>query len=204
MEEIEGGRTDQFNLGNSDSVWLQLARETLENNGIDGVEFASSVVSALEDGRKKGNNILLIGEGNYAKSFPLLSLKKMYKCFTNPSTGSFNWIGLESCEVLFLNDFLWSPAVIPWEQLLQICECDDVRINAPKNHCATDKLLPSSRDTPIFGTSSIEIVSNKSGALMVKDTKMMASRWKTFQFTYKIADEDRKKENLFAPMKCTS
>ena len=76
----------------------------------------------------------------------------MYKCFTNPPTGTFNWIGLESCEVVFLNNFRWSPAVIPWEQLLQLCEGADVRINAPKNHCATDRLLPSSRDTPIFAT----------------------------------------------------
>ena len=85
---------------NCDGVWLQLARETLDNNGINGVQFASSVVSALEDGRKKGNNILLIGEGNCAKSFLLLQLKKVYKCFTNPPTGSLNWNGLASCKVL--------------------------------------------------------------------------------------------------------
>ena len=75
---------------------------------------------------------------------------------------------------------------------MQLCKGDDVRINAPKNHCTTDKLLLSSRDTPIYARSSTEIVSNKSGVLMVKETKMMASQWKIFRFTYEIADEDIK------------
>ena len=94
--------------------------------------------------------------------------------------------------MVFLNDFRWSAATIPWEQLLQLCEGDDVRINALKNHCATYKLFPSSRDTPIFATSSTEIISNKNGVPMVKETKMMASRWKIFRFTHEIAEEDIK------------
>ena len=57
---------------------------------------------------------------------------------------------------------------------MQLCEGDDVGINAPKNHCAIDKLLSSSRDTPIFAMLSTEIVSNKSGVLMVKETKIKA------------------------------
>ena len=45
---------------------------------------------------------------------------------------------------------------------------------------------------PSLPRSSTEIVSNKSGVQMVKESKMMASRWKIFQFTYEIADEDIK------------
>ena len=35
-------------------------------------------------------------------------------------TGTFAWLGAEEAEVIFLNDFRWSQAVIAWADLLQI------------------------------------------------------------------------------------
>ena len=104
------------------------------------------------------------------------------------STSTFNWLGVENAEVIFLNDFRWSPAVLPWEQLLQLLEGDEVTFPTPKNHC--DKNISFHRDSPIFATSSDEIVSNKYGTLMVKESKMMKRRWKVYGFTYEIPEED--------------
>lgn len=170
--------------------WLVLALQTLANNHISREDFASSVVTLLDDGRKKGTNILVKGESDCGKSFLFFPLKEIFHCFANPASSTFNWLGVEKAEVIFLNDFRWSPQVIPWFQLLQLLEGDEVKFPAPKNH--TKENIIFKRDSPVFATSVDEIVSNKVGSLMVKETKMMKKRWKVFEFTHEIPEEEIK------------
>ena len=33
--------------------------------------------------------------------------------FCNPASGSFAWVGVQNAECIFLNNFRWSPQVIP-------------------------------------------------------------------------------------------
>ena len=168
--------------------WMRLAVQTLANNGVTRQHFSSAVMKLLQFGRKKGNNILIKGEASCGKSFLFYPLKKIFNCFCNPPTGTFNWLGVGDSEVIFLNDFRWSPGVIPWEQLLQLLEGDDVTFPTPKNHCKNNILF--NKDCPIFATSSDEIVSNRIGSLMIKETKMMRKRWKVYSFTYEIPDDE--------------
>ena len=164
--------------------WLRLALATLSNNNISQNDFASAVILLLDEGRKKGSNIVIKGEADCGKSFLFFPLKNIFRCFSNPASSTFNWIGVENAEVIFLNDFRWEPAVIPWFQLLQLLEGDEVNFPAPKNHSEAN--ITFTRDSPIFATSGDEIVSNKIGSLMMKETKMMKKRWKVFSFTYEI------------------
>ena len=170
--------------------WLHLALQTLANNHVSREDFASSVVSLLDDGRKKGANILVKGESNCAKSFLFFPLKEIFHCFANPASSTFNWLGVEKAEVIFLNDFRWSPQVIPWFQLLQLLEGDEVKFPAPKNHSKEN--ISFTRDSPVFATAAEEIVSNQVGSLMVKETRMMKRRWKVFKFTHEIPQEEIK------------
>lgn len=170
--------------------WLMLALQTLSNNHISREDFASSVITLLEDGRKKGANILVKGEADCGKSFLFYPLKKIFRCFANPASSTFNWLGVENAEVIFLNDFRWTPQVIPWFQLLQLLEGDEVKFPAPKNHAKENIIF--TRDCPIFATSADEIVSNQIGSLMVKETKMMKKRWKVYEFTHEIPQEEIK------------
>ena len=170
--------------------WLTLALQTLANNNIRQEDFASSVVTLLDEGRKKGANIFVKGEADCGKSFLFFPLKKIFRCFANPASSTFNWLGVENAEVIFLNDFRWTPQVIPWFQLLQLLEGDEVKFPAPKNHAKENIIF--TRDSPIFATSADEIVSNQIGSLMLKETKMMKKRWKVYEFTHEIPQEDIK------------
>ena len=170
--------------------WLMLALQTLANNHISREDFASAVITLLDDGRKKGANILVKGEADCGKSFLFFPLKKIFRCFANPASSTFNWLGVENAEVIFLNDFRWTPQVIPWFQLLQLLEGDEVKFPAPKNHAKENIIF--TRDCPIFATSADEIVSNKIGSLMVKETKMMKKRWKVYDFTHEIPQDEIK------------
>ena len=114
---------------------------------------------------------------NIGKTFLLLPLNKIYKSFANPPSTSFVWIGAEKAEIIFHNDFRWSPQIIPWHDLL-ILESQLVHMPALKCHLAKD--ITFDNGTPIFATSKQPIVCMKNGSLDERESDMMTVRWKTF------------------------
>ena len=60
--------------------------------------------------KKEGKDvkILSFGPTNCRKSFLLNPLETVFKAFVNPATDKYAWIGLDGCEVAYVNDFRWS------------------------------------------------------------------------------------------------
>lgn len=164
--------------------WLLCAHEIFRNNGVDVGYFANSVKELLSKGRGKYRNMMLTGPANCGKTFLLNPLTTIYNTFCNPATGSFAWIGLEKAECIFLNDFRWSPQLIPWHDLLLLLEGQEVHLPAPKTHFAKD--IAFSADTPIFCTSKNPLVHIKNGVLDERETDMMRVRWNLIQFNFQI------------------
>ena len=156
------------------------ATETFRNNNIDFGEFRSAVVNALKFGRKKGNNIMIVGPANCGKTFILKPLTHIFKCFVSPATGTFAWVGAENAEVLFLNDLRWNDKLMAWSDFLNLLEGLPVHLPAPKTHFAEDILW--SKKTPIFATSSTRIRKYDGGVLNDVETGMMDTRWRYFEF----------------------
>jgi len=70
----------------------------------------------------KNNNLLITGPTNCGKSFLLNPLEIVFKAFVNPANGKYAWIGLDECEVAYLNDFRWSQEMITWSDFLLLLE----------------------------------------------------------------------------------
>lgn len=170
--------------------WYDCATTLLENNRISCEQFAHSVCELLEKGRGKYRNIMLTGPANCGKTFLLNPLNNIFKTFTNPACTSFAWVGAEEAEVLFLNDFRWSPQIIAWNDLLLMLEGQLVHLPAPKSHYAKDMVLD--RDTPIFCTSKHPLMFVRNGAIDERESEMMSVRWKVFSLNYQIPREDQK------------
>ena len=169
------------------SKWYDCAIEILNNNRISHEQFANSVTELLEKGRGKYRNLLLTGPANSGKTFLLNPLNLIYKVFTNPASTSFAWLGAEEAEVVFLNDFRWSPQIISWHDLLLMLEGQLVHLPAPKSHYSKD--LVFDRDTPVFATSKFPLAFVKNGAIDERETEMMSVRWRLFNFNYQIPRE---------------
>ena len=169
------------------SQWQELALQTLQRNRINVDEYTRAMRRALKEGRGKGRNIIHVGESNCAKSFLIQPLKLIYRAFENPSHGTFNWIGIDTKEIIILNDFRWSKKVIEWEQFLLLLEGDAVNFPAPKNVYSCD--IKFNKDTPIIATSGDPITYSQQGQVVWKETKMMKNRWKIFPFTYELKQE---------------
>ena len=133
---------------------------------------------------------MITGPANCGKTFLLNPLNTIFKTFTNPATGTFAWVGAEKAEVIFLNDFRWSPQVLPWQDLLLLLEGQLVHLPAPKSHFAHDLVLD--KDTPVFATGKHPLVLVHAGRVEERETEMMAVRWKVFPFYYQIP-EDRQR-----------
>jgi len=177
--------------GNScNGSWLVCARELLQKNGINLYVFANALREGLVKGRQKHINVILVGPTNCGKSFLLNPLEIIYKSFVNPATGRYAWVGLDECEVAYLNDFRWSSEIITWSDFLLLLEGQTVHLPRPKNQFATDLEISRENTIPIFATSKspIEFV-GKYNVRDDKETDMMSSRWNRFVFTYQIPQE---------------
>ena len=117
-----------------------MAENLIHRNGIDLLVFATAC-RMLEKGRGKYRNILLTRPANCGKTFILNPLNVVYKTFSNPASTSFAWIGVENCEILFLNDFRWSSQILAWHDMLLLLEGQTVHLSQLLNHIMRNKLF---------------------------------------------------------------
>ena len=68
--------------------------------------------------RGKGRTLYITGPANCGKTFILDPLQVIYKTFVSPTTCSYVWLGVKETEVIFLNDFRYTPAILPWNDML--------------------------------------------------------------------------------------
>lgn len=167
-----------------DKAWFRLALATLANNQIGSTEFAVAVRELLEKGRGKNRNIYIHGKSNCAKSFLLLPLRDIYHVFSNPSGGSFSWIGANEADVVLLNDIRYSECVMKWDLFLNLLEGAPIAISMPKNHHSAD--VQWDEDTPILATADAPIHRIVDGIILEAETEMMRNRWRHFHFVYQI------------------
>ncbi|PIK38661.1 hypothetical protein BSL78_24510 [Apostichopus japonicus] len=165
-------------------LWSTIAEDILRRNDIPAGTFKRAVVDVLEKGRGKYRNIFITGPANCGKTFILAPLTQIFKVFSNPASTSFAWVGAEKAEVIFLNDFRWSPQIMPWHDLLLLLEGQMVHLPAPKTHFSQDFVLSGS--TPVFATGKNPLIYIKGGQIEERETEMMTVRWRYFTFRSQI------------------
>lgn len=195
IEVLEATRSNPCIEG-CNGAWLQSAEQVLQQNRIDVSVFATAMYDVLKNGRGKFRNIYIHGPANCGKSFLLKPLKEIYTTFSNPAHGTFAWVGVDDKEIIFLNDFRWSPVIIAWETFLILLEGDVTHLPAPKNACSKD--IELTRDTPIFATADMPIMLAKGGAIDAINTRMMDVRWKQFNL-WRVIQQCEQKELLPCP-----
>jgi len=171
--------------------WFRNARQVLVNNKVNMYYFACAMRHAIKKGRQKNQNILIVGPTNCGKSFLLNPLEIIYRAFVNPATGKYAWIGLDRCEVAYLNDFRWSAEIIAWSDFLLLLEGQTVHLPRPKNQFSSDMCIERSNTIPFFATSKTDIeFIGKFNTRDERETDMMSSRWNTFYFLKQIENPE--------------
>jgi len=178
-----------------EGVWLKLAKEVLQLNGIDEKEFAKAIYTNLELGRAKFRNVILVGATNRAKTFLLKPMRLIYDrfMFENPAGHKFGWGGCKDKTVFLLQDFRWNFELIKWSDFLLLLDEDEtVKLPAPRNYYREDIIIKD--QISIFATSVDEIQQKlpynpRDQERIIEENKMMRSRWRVFRFTHEFTQE---------------
>ena len=154
---------------NCQGEWLKCEKEVLQNNKTNVFFFAFALKNVFVRGRQKSTNILIVGPTNYGKSFLLNPIELMFKAFVNPATGRYAWVGIDECEVTYLNDFKWSTEIIAWSDFLLLLKDQTMNFSQPKNQYASDICIQRKNTIPFFAISKkpIEFI----GKYNIRDKK---------------------------------
>ena len=176
-----------------DCEWLKRAEEVLSKNKIERADFSGKMKLAMERGRRKFNNIMLVGKSNCAKTFLLKPLKDIFgdKLFENPTNDKYGWQGVDNAQVICLQDFRYSGNLISWSDFLLLLEGETVKLPTPKNHFAEDIVLKNTNDVPIFATGPHKIEYSRQSPNFERETDMMDSRWHVIKLTHVFKKEDQ-------------
>ena len=158
-------------VADGNGQWKLQTKQTLKRNNSCVKEFSLAVMNLLVKGRGKGCNTLIVGPANCAKTFLIKPLCTIFNAFANPAKGTFNWVGVEEVEIIFLNDFRWSECIIPWEDMLHLLEGNKIHVPTPKTHFAQDIVLE--KDTPIFFTAPSRIRKMSNDAVKEIESEIM-------------------------------
>ena len=149
---LQNARSEQCAAG-CDGKWLRLASQILEQNPLlNGAKLKKAIRDNIDMGRCKGSTVFFIGPQDCGKSFLLLPLELLFKTFSNPTKGTFNWVGIHESECIFLNDFRWHKDILQWEDLLRLLAGERVWFEMPKTQFDKNFLLDENNTIPIFGT----------------------------------------------------
>ena len=140
-------RGQLYNLCVCNGEWLECALEILGKMEVM-VLFAGAVVTSLALGHCKGHNIYITGLANCGKTFILNPMRIVFTTFLLAARCSYAWLGVEDKEVIFSDDFRWSPLMITCSDMLSLLESLVVHFTTPKTSYSEDIYL--SRDTPVF------------------------------------------------------
>ena len=81
------------------------------------------------------------------------------------------WLGVEDKEVFCLNDFRYTPAILPRNDMLLLLEGHIVHFAASRTTYARDIQFTSK--TPVFAMSKSPIVFSKGSSIDERETEMM-------------------------------
>ena len=160
--------------------WLQCAAQILCRNGIEHSIFADAL--AIGDGT--GHNIYIMCPVNCGKTFILDSLRVSYNTFLSSVISSYARLGVDDNMVICLNDFWYTPANVPWNDMLLLLEGHVIHFAVPKTTYAGD--IEFFGDTLVFAMSNSPIVFITGSSIEERETEMMDVRWRNYHFSIRF------------------
>lgn len=157
--------------------WRRAADEVVRLNNYNNQELQTAILEALELGRAKQRNIVIVGDTNRAKSFCLKPLGLVFRVFKTPDSGSHQLADIKGSEVVWFNEFEYDPSFLPWKKMKDFLEGESLKVAVPKTHGAN---YTFDSDAPVFGTAPGPIEHPR----LQKETEQMMSRIRYFVFEH--------------------
>ena len=177
---------------NCQGRWRNSAMELFAANAIAPEEWCQAMMTAMKQGRSKGNLVCHAGrEGNEGKSFlfqPLAGVFGADKVFGTPPKSAFPLLDLENARVVLLDDWRFNESIISYNLQLLWFEGKPIVISRPQNMHAGH--LRYTKDDPVFITTLETDIHALKGKLQQGDIDMMLKRLRVFRFHRKLERPD--------------
>ena len=125
----------------------------------------------------------------YFQTFLLEPINLIFpNLFANPSKNAFNLIGAAEADLIYLNDFRYSPTneIVAWNDLLNILDGSKLHTSAPKSTHARDILWVAKQPVVATGPERIKKFHKGTTSLNESETAQMDARWVYVQLTHQI------------------
>ena len=169
-------------------VWANGAMGILERNNIPVSVFKEAVMDALRFGAKRHRNILCIGAAGCGKSSLIEPLQQIFLCHAKPQAGStFSLLSAMEFEVLLWQDYEHHEQTLSFSDLLCFLVGETVGVREPGRKCVNFRnVAPAFVSAP--GPIELRLPDK---AKMVSKNRMMAERFRTFEFNVPLPLEIR-------------
>ena len=157
-------------------LWHTAANEVTRASGYEEQEVECAVLEALELGRAKRRNVMIVGDTNRAKSFVLKPVEIVYNVYKPPESGSHQLADIRGAEVIWLNDFTYERDFMPWRAFKDFLEGSSVKVAVPKT-LGTNYMFDA--DSPVLATAPGPVT----WPGRPSETAQMTTRWRYFLFT---------------------
>lgn len=162
-----------------------------EAQGLCPETFCRLVFEGLENGRQKGNAIMLVGPPDTGKTTVTKPLETIYKAMGTPQSDSFCPLeDIRDYEIVMFQDFRYSPGhPKKGEQGIRVDEGTfnrlleglPTKIGVPKSDGARD--FDYTGTAPLFFTGPFQITAFRNGVPDQRETDQINSRVKYINFT---------------------
>jgi hypothetical protein len=161
--------------------WKGAADYLLQLQGLEATTFKYHVLRALYLGRRKGINVLIVGEPDAGKSFLLKPLGKIFVTFiARGQKETFPLQGIHGSEICLLQDVRYESFGLPWDDWLRWGENEDMMVKLPRSSFASSKLYTGT--APLFATMSDlfhfpPVEARQTGRDVERENVQFRSRW---------------------------
>ena len=189
-----------------DGKWPTIVAQSVIANGIDLQEMCRDVFAALEDGRSETTPVIVLAgaRGGEGKSFFLKPLQALFgeHVFPCPEPGTFPLLDLPGKKIVFLDDWRFNKAVLPFETQCRWFDGSPVRVQRPQNQNGVMGHVVYEGSAPIFATTKLadmdrlaelSKVDAKTGFPADSDASMTYRRLKVYKFQERLAKPAGKK-----------
>ena len=181
-------------------VWCEHVLESFRLNDINAEELCGDILAALKNGRGESTPVLVLAgiRGGEGKSLFLKALRTVFgsdHVFSSPQAGGFALLDLPGKKVVFLDEWRFDNAIVPYAVQDQWYDGSSVTIPRPQNVQGQIGHFDYKGSAPIFATSTLAdlqyletMAANypRTGLPRNTEASMMFRRLKIYRYWHKI------------------
>ena len=183
------------------AAWPSFVEASLQANNVDATELCTDILNAMDVGRGELTPVVVLagrrgGEGKSVLLKPLFSVLPIAgQIFPSPRHDKFPLQGIENSKIICLDEFRFSPTILPYMLQCLLFDGSAVPVVRPQNVAGAAGHFLYRGTSPIFITTKLDALDTleaaarpnpQTGEPASSDASMIWRRLKVFSFEHRM------------------